>query len=130
MFLSSGKSPAMQALEAKKNSRCVALYGPGYGALGDSDTCIRVGGRVGVSVGTSSKHNQLIIAPSRGIGAPVPSLGGPVVGVIRQPSSGAATRIDAYVDTRTQTELGEFGTHFSVSGVRASGALRGPDYVR
>jgi hypothetical protein len=130
MFLTPGKTPAIEALEAKKTSRCLALYGPGYAALGGSDTCIRIGGRVGVSVGTSSKHNQLIIVPSRGIGAPAPAFGGTPVGVIRQPSSGMATEVGVYVDTRTQTEMGEFGTHLSVRGVRASGALRGPDYVQ
>jgi hypothetical protein len=131
MFLSSGKSPPTQALEAKRNSRCVALYGPGYGALGDGDTCIRIGGRVGVgvSVGGSTKHNRLILTPSPGIGAPAPVLGGPVVGVVRRPSSGSAVSTDIYVDTRTQTEIGEFGTHFSVGGVRGTGALRGPDYI-
>jgi len=120
----------MEALEAKRNSRCVALYGPGYLALGDSDTCIRIGGRVGISIGTSSKRNQLFITPSHGIGAPAPVLGGPSVGAIRRPSFGTAATADVYVDTRTQTEMGEFATHVGVRGVRASGALRGPDYVR
>jgi hypothetical protein len=127
MFLTPGKSPAMQALEAKKNARCVAMYGPGWGALGDSDTCIRIGGRVGVEFGTSSKRNQLIIVPSHGLGAPAPALAAPTVGVIR---TGSAVRADVYVDTRTQTEAGEFSTHVRVGGVRASGsAVRGPDYV-
>jgi hypothetical protein len=130
MFFSPQKAPTFDALQAKKTSRCLALYGPGFAALGDSDTCIRIGGSVGVSVGTSSKHNQLIIAPSRGIGAPAPTLGGTPVGVIRQPSTGTATGASVYVDTRTPTEIGDFATHLRVSGVRASGALRGPDYVR
>jgi hypothetical protein len=129
LFLPAGKSQAVQALEAKKNARCVALYGPGYGALGDSDTCIKVGGRIGVEVGGSTKQNRLILTPSPGIGAPAPALGGPVVGVVRRPSTGTATTAGIYVDTRTPTELGDFGTHLSVRGVRASGALRGPDYI-
>jgi hypothetical protein len=130
MFLTPGKSPAMQALEAKKNARCVAMYGPGWGALGASDTCIRIGGRVGVEVGTSSKRNQLFIVPSPAIGVPAPTFAAPRVGVIRAPSTGAAARADVYVDTRTQTEVGEFSTHVGVGAVRASGAaVRGPDYV-
>jgi Porin subfamily len=128
LFLPSGKSEAMQALEAKKNARCAALYGPGYGALGDSDTCIRVGGRVGVTIGVSTKQNKLLL-PSQGIGAPAPSLGGPAVTVVRQPKTGSATSADVYVDTRTQTEIGEIGTHVSVGAVRATGALVGPNYV-
>jgi hypothetical protein len=133
LFLPSGKSQATEALEAKRSARCVALYGPGYGALGDSDTCIRIGGRigVGVQVGGSTKHNRLILVPSPGIGAPAPALGGPVVGVVRRPSSstGTETAAQIYVDTHTPTEFGDFGTHLSVGGVRASGALRGPDCV-
>ena len=130
MFLPSGKSPAMQALEKKKNARCVAIYGPGYAALGDSDTCLKIGGRVGVEYGTSSfKHNQLMIVPAPALGGPTPPSGVPV-GVIRAPSTGSAATADVYVDTRTQTELGEFRTHFNARGVRASGALRGPDYVQ
>jgi hypothetical protein len=133
MFLPSGKSQAVQALEAKKNARCVALYGPGFAAIAGSDTCIRIGGSVGVEVGaTTTKHNRLIIAPAQGIGAPAPSLGGPPVAVIRQPktSSGSATSADIYVDTHTPTEIGDFSTHVSVGAVRATGALVGPDYVR
>jgi hypothetical protein len=132
MFLPSGKSTAMQALEAKRNARCAALYGPGYGALGDSETCIKIGGSVGVSVGVgSTKHNRLIL-PSPGIGAPAPVLGGPVVGVTRsKPSVGTAASASFYVDTHTPTELGDFGTHLSVRGIKASGSLRTmPDYVR
>ncbi|MFI5012721.1 MAG: hypothetical protein ACHQAY_10260 [Hyphomicrobiales bacterium] len=128
MFLPSGKSAAMQALEAKKNSRCVALYGPGYGALGDSDTCIKIGGRVSVTVGRSFKQNRLIV-PSPGIGVPAPALGAPVVGVARRPNTGSATTADVYVDTHTQTDFGDLGTHIRVGGVRASGYLRGPDYI-
>jgi hypothetical protein len=134
MFLPQGKSSAMQALEAKKNARCLTLYGPGYMALGDSDTCIRIGGRVGVGVGGSSKQNRLII-PSGGIGAPVPTLGGkapvmaPVAGVVKSPSTGTVAGADVYVDTRTQTEMGELGTHLTVRGVRATGSARGPDYM-
>ncbi len=131
MFLPSGKSQAVQALEAKKNARCVALYGPGYAAIADSDTCIRIGGRVGVEVGTTTtKHNRLMIAPAQGIGAPAPSLGGGPVAVIRQPKTGSATSADVYVDTHTPTEMGDFSTHVSVGAVRATGALVGPDYVR
>jgi hypothetical protein len=128
LFLPSGKSEAMQALEAKKNARCLALYGPGFGALGDTDTCIRIGGRVGVSVGVSTKQNRLIM-PSQGIGAPAPTLGGPAVAVVRQPKTGSATNADVYVETRTQTEMGEISTHVGVGAVRATGALAGPDYV-
>jgi hypothetical protein len=131
MFLPSGKSQAVQALEAKKSARCVALYGPGYAAIADTDTCIRIGGRVGVTVGGSTvKHNRLIIAPSQGIGTPAPSLGGPPVAVIREPKTGSATTADVYVDTHTPTEIGDFSTHVSVGAVRATGALAGPDYVR
>ena len=130
MFLPSGKSQAVQALEAKKNARCVALYGPGYAAIADTDTCIRIGGRVGVTIQGSTKQNRLIIAPSRGIGAPAPSLGGPPVAVIRGPKTGSATTADVYVDTHTPTEIGDFSTHVSVGAVRATGALAGPDYVR
>jgi hypothetical protein len=131
MFFSSGKSQAVQALEAKKTARCVALYGPGYAAIADTDTCIRIGGKVGVEIGTTTtKHNRLIIAPSRGIGAPAPSLGGAPVAVIRGPKTGTATSADVYVDTHTPTEIGDFSTHVSVGAVRATGALVGPDYVR
>jgi len=130
LSLPSGKSAPLQALAAKRNARCASLYGPGYGAFGDTDTCIRIGGRIGISVGTSSKQNRLIIAPSRGIGAPVPTLGGaPVVGVVRGPSYGSATTAEIYVDTHTPTEIGDFATHFGAGAVRASGALRGPDYI-
>jgi hypothetical protein len=128
MFLPSGKSQAAQALEKKKNARCVAIYGPGYGALGDSDTCVKVGGRVGVEYGISSKHNQLMIVPAPALGGSAPASGVPV-GVIRRPSTGSAATADIYVDTRTPTELGDFRTHFNVGAVRASGALRGPDYI-
>jgi Porin subfamily len=120
----------VQALEAKKSARCVALYGPGYAAIADTDTCIRIGGRVGVTIQGSTKQNRLIIAPSRGIGAPAPSLGGPPVAVIRGPKTGSATTADVYVDTHTPTEVGDFSTHVSVGAVRATGALAGPDYVR
>ncbi len=131
MFVPSGKSQAVQALEAKKSARCVALYGPGYAAIADTDTCIRIGGRVGVTVGGQTvKHNRLIIAPSQGIGTPAPSLGGPPVAVIREPKTGSATTADVYVDTHTPTEIGDFSTHVSVGAVRATGALAGPDYVR
>ncbi|MBV9113907.1 MAG: porin [Hyphomicrobiales bacterium] len=130
MFLPSGKSQAEQALEAKKNARCVALYGPGYGAIADTDTCIRIGGRVGVTIqGSSVKHNRLIIAPSRGIGAPAPSLGGAPVAVIRGSRTGSATSADIDVDTHTPTEIGDFSTHVSVGAVRATGGLVGPDYA-
>lgn len=133
MFLPSGKSQAVQALEAKKSARCVALYGPGYAAIADTDTCIRIGGKVGVEIGTTTtKHNRLILppSPSQGIGAPAPSLGGPPVAAIRQPKTGSATSADVYVDTHTPTEMGDFSTHVSVGAVRATGALVGPDYVR
>ncbi|MBV8766041.1 MAG: porin [Hyphomicrobiales bacterium] len=133
MFLPSGKSQAAQALEAKKTARCVALYGPGYAAIADTDTCIRIGGKVGVEIGTTTtKHNRLILppSPSQGIGAPAPALGGAPVAVVRQPKTGSATSADVYVDTHTPTELGDFSTHVSVGGVRATGALVGPDYVR
>jgi len=130
LFLPSGKSPAEQALEAKRNARCAAVYGPGYAAIADTDTCIRIGGKVGVEIGTTStKHNRLIIAPSPGIGAPAPSLGGAPVAVIRGSKSGTATTADVYVDTHTPTELGDVSTHVSVGAVRATGALVGPDYV-
>lgn len=130
MFLPTGKSQAEQALEAKRNARCVALYGPGYGAIADTDTCIRIGGRVGVTIqGSSVKHNRLIIAPSRGIGAPAPSLGGAPVAVIRGSRTGSATSADIDVDTHTPTEIGDFSTHVSVGAVRATGGLVGPDYV-
>lgn len=129
MFLPSGKSQAMQALEKKKNARCLAMYGPGYAALGGSDTCIKVGGKVGVEYGTSSKHNQLMIVPAPALGGPAPASGVPV-GVIRAPSTGSAATADIYFDTRTPTELGDFRTHFNMRDVRASGALRGPDYMR
>jgi hypothetical protein len=128
LFLPSGKSEVEQVLEAKKNARCVALYGPGYSAIANTDTCIRIGGRVGVTIGGSSKQNRLIV-PSQGIGAPPPTLGGPAVTVVRQPKTGSATSADVYVDTRTQTEIGEIGTHVSVGAVRATGAFVGPDYV-
>jgi hypothetical protein len=129
MFLPSGKSQAVKALEAKQNARCLALYGPGYGALAGSDTCIKIGGRVRFEYGaSSSKHNQLMIVPAPTLGAPGPAAAGSPVGVIRVPSTGSAARGDIYVDTRTQTELGDLRTHFKVGGVRASGALRGPDY--
>jgi len=134
MFLPSGKSPAMQALEAKKNARCVSLYGPGYMALGDSDTCIRIGGRVGVGVSGSTKQNRLIL-PSGGVGAPAPTLGGkaavvaPVAGVVKAPTTGTVAGAEVYVDTRTQTDMGELDTHVAVRGVRATGAARGPDYI-
>jgi hypothetical protein len=130
MFLPSGKSQAVKALEAKKSARCVALYGPGYAAIADTDTCIRIGGRVGVTIQGSTKQNRLIIAPSQGIGSPAPSLGGPPVAVIREPKTGSATTADVYVDTHTPTEIGDFSTHVSVGAVRATGALAGPDYVR
>jgi hypothetical protein len=130
MFLPSGKSPAMQALEKKKNARCVAIYGPGYAALGDSDTCVRIGGKVGVEYGTSSKHNQLMIVPAPALGGFAPTYSAPV-GVIRAPSTGSAATADVYLDTRTQTELGEIRTHVKVGATRASGAaLTGPDYTR
>ena len=129
MFLPSGKSPAMQALEKKRNARCVTIYGPGYAALGDSDTCIRIGGKVGVEYGISPKHNQLMIVPAPALGGFAPTYG-PPVGVIRTPSTGSAARADIYVDTRTQTEIGEFRTHVQAGGVRASGSATGPDYMR
>jgi predicted Zn-dependent protease len=132
MFLPQGKSQVMQSLEAKRNARCAAIYGPGYGALGDSDTCIKVGGRVGISVGGSTKQNRLILVPSPGIGAPAPALGGRPVAVVRGKSGiGTATSAELYVTTHTPTEYGDISTHVSVGGVRASGAYRtAPDYVR
>jgi Porin subfamily len=134
MFLPPGKSPAMQALEAKKNTRCMVLYGPGYMALGDSDTCIRIGGRVGVEVGGSTKQNRLII-PSGGLGAPAPTLGGkaPAVphaaAVVKGSSTGTVAGAEVYVDTRTQTDMGELGTRLTVRGMHATGDGRGPDYI-
>jgi hypothetical protein len=121
-FLPPGKAqPPSDALEAKKASRCLALYGPGYAPITGTDTCIRIGGSVGVSVGTSSsKRNQLIISPSRGT----------PIGAIRGPGYGTETDATVRVDTHTPTEYGDFGTHVRVTGVRSNGGLAGPDYVR
>ena len=132
MFPTPGKSPAMEALAAKRNARCAALYGPGYGAFGDTDTCIRIGGSVGFSVGVGSFKQNRLILPSPGIGAPAPTLGGPAVGVVpSKPSVGTASGAAVYVDTHTPTEYGDFATHTSVGGLKTSGSFRsGPDYVR
>lgn len=120
-FLPPGKAqPPTDALEARKASRCLALYGPGYAPITGTDTCIRIGGSVGVSVGTSSKRNQLIISPSRGT----------PIGAIRAPGYGTETDATVRVDTHTPTEYGDFGTHVRVTGVRSNGGLAGPDYVR
>jgi hypothetical protein len=86
--------------------------------------------RFDAGTGTSSKHNQLMLVPSPAVGAPAPVPAGSPVGVIRAPSSGVAARADIQVDTHTPTEMGDLAAHVRVSGVRASGALRGPDYAR
>jgi hypothetical protein len=141
-----GGSDAEQAMQAKNNAHCVGLYGPGYLAVAGSSTCIKVGGRVGVTVGVGGgwKQNRLV-APSSGFGVAAPMLGG-VTPILRAPSSyapapvghivvnrsggGFGSEADAtvYVDAKTQTELGVLTTHLSVTGVRSNG-LRGPDYT-
>jgi Porin subfamily len=131
MFTTPGTPPPVyQPLEAKRNARCTAIYGPGFMALGDSDTCVRIGGRVGFEAGTSFKHNQLMLVPPPALGAPGPAPAGVPVGVVRTPRTGTAAQAEIRVDTRTPTEMGDLATHVRVRGVSASGALRGPDYVR
>lgn len=143
MFLPNGKSDVEDAYQAQANSRCVARYGPGYWSVGGGDTCVRLGGSVGVTVGTGSKRNQLI-APSQGIAPAAPSLGGPAfrapalsfappppaVGAVKRSRNGALAATTVYIDSKTQTEMGDINAHISVRGAVGTKSAHGPDYIQ